>query len=312
MSNPRADRVRNVAKLAGRPTRLKRGQFLAEGPQSVREALAAHRQRAAPGGRPIVSELYVTAACLERFPEFEVELPGTGFRLVTEEVIAAMTDTVHSQGVVAVCSTVDVGLAAMLSKCPRLVAVFCRVRDPGNAGTVLRAADAAGADAVVLTSSSVDIYNPKAVRATAGSLFHLPIVLGQDYQQLTDQLRQHNLTLLAADGQGDQDLDVLQDESARRHVLQKAAIPAGSKDRIGAASSPDLDEPTAWIFGNEAQGLNATELSSSDYRVSVPIYGSAESLNLATAATLCLYASARSQQRIHSAVGQSPAADRRQ
>ncbi|HET7415821.1 MAG TPA: RNA methyltransferase [Arthrobacter sp.] len=299
MSNPRADRVRNVAKLAGRPARLKRGQFLAEGPQAVREALAAHRLRAAPSGRPVVDELYITAACLERFPEFDEETADTNFRLVTEEVIAAMADTVHSQGVVAVCSAIDVDLAAMLSTRPQLVAVFCRMRDPGNAGTVLRAADAAGADAVVLTSSSVDIYNPKAVRATAGSIFHLPIVLGQDYQHLTAQLRDYGISLLAADGQGDQDLDALQDQSVRRHLVEGGALTADNGEQAGmnVTSAPALEAPTAWIFGNEAQGLNAVELSSADYRVAVPIYGGAESLNLATAATLCLYASARSQRR---------------
>lgn len=301
MSNPRADRVRNVAKLAGRSTRLKRGQFLAEGPQAVREALDAHQQRAAPDGRPIVSEVYVTDGCLERFPEFTTHPAGVAFRLASDEVITAMADTVHSQGIVAVCNRIDVDLANVLPKRPRLVAVFCRMQDPGNAGTVLRAADAAGADAVVLTSSSVDIYNPKAVRATAGSIFHLPIVLGQDYGQLTEQLARQRLTLLAADGQGDQDLDVLQDRSARRRLFPDVAGPTqdvpGPASGGGNASVPGLEEPTAWIFGNEAQGLSPAELSSSDYQVAVPVYGAAESLNVATAATLCLYASARAQRR---------------
>lgn len=298
MSNPRADRVKNVAKLGGRPARLKRGQFLAEGPQAVREALAAHRQRTTGGGCPVVHELYITAGCLGRFPEFDNDPEDVSVRLATEEVMAVMADTVHSQGVVAVCNTIDTDLASVLASRPRLVAVFCRMRDPGNAGTVVRAADAAGADAVVLTSSSVDIYNPKAVRATAGSLFHLPIVLGQDYQPLTEQLGQHGFTLLAADGGGNQDLDALQDQSARRHIGAAPAAPAksGDQDVEGRAAGPALEEPTAWVFGNEAQGLSSGELALSDYRVAVPIYGEAESLNLATAATLCLYASARAQR----------------
>lgn len=294
MSNPRADRVRNVAKLAGRPARLKRGQFLAEGPQAVREALAAHRKGPAPGGRPVISEMYITGSCLDRFGEFGADSAGTGYRLVTEPVMAAMTDTVHSQGVVAVCNSIDLTLDEVLARRPRLMAVFCRMRDPGNAGTVLRAADAAGADAVVLTSSSVDIYNPKAVRATAGSLFHLPIVLGQDYQQLTARLRHHELPLLAADGQGDQDLDLLQDRSAWRHHRHTAAALDTAADQTAPLA---LEAPAAWVFGNEAQGLSPEELSWCDYSVAVPVYGAAESLNLATAATLCLYASARAQRR---------------
>src|SRR4029453_1402514 len=178
MTNPRADRVKDVAKLAGRPARLKRGRFLAEGPQAVREALASHRERTAAGGPALVHEVYASRACLDRLPELEDLAQSTQLRLATDEVLAAMADTVNPQGIIAVCSFVDVTLDEVLDAGPKLLAVLCQVRDPGNAGTVLRAADAAGADAVVLTSSSVDIYNPKAVRSTAGSLFHVPVVLG--------------------------------------------------------------------------------------------------------------------------------------
>ena len=182
LSNPRADRVRDVAKLAGRPARLKRRQFLAEGPQAVREALVLHRKRIAAGGAAASSARCTRARhCLDRYPELEELAEGTSRRgSRTDDVLAAMADTVTPQGIVAVCDFVDVALAEVLDAGPRLIAVLCQVRDPGNAGTVLRAADAAGADAVVLTGSSVDIYNPKAVRSTAGSLFHLPVVLGAD------------------------------------------------------------------------------------------------------------------------------------
>ncbi len=184
LSNPRADRVRDVAKLAGRPARLRRGEFLVEGPQAVREALKLHQQRLAAGAPGIVTEVFASEACLDRYPEFDGLAEGTDARLATEDVLAAMADTVNPQGIVAVCRFVDVSLTDVLDAGPRLIAVLCQVRDPGNAGTVLRAADSAGADAVVLTGSSVDIYNPKAVRSTAGSLFHLPVVLGADVAQL--------------------------------------------------------------------------------------------------------------------------------
>jgi TrmH family RNA methyltransferase len=285
LSNPRADRVRDVAKLAGRPARLKRGHFLAEGPQAVREALKLHQARLAAGAPGVVSEVFASEACLDRFPEFEELAAGTNARLSTDEVLAAMADTVNPQGIIAVCRFLDVALEEVLDAGPRLIAVLCQVRDPGNAGTVLRAADSAGADAVVLTASSVDIYNPKAVRSTAGSLFHLPVVLGVDVRDFADQCRNRGIGILAADGYGQLNLDKLQDQNAAR--------------RLGLDDGPsayDLAAPTAWLFGNEAQGLSPDELELADHRVAVPVYGAAESLNLGTAATVCLYASARSQQ----------------
>ncbi|WP_310109438.1 TrmH family RNA methyltransferase [Pseudarthrobacter oxydans] len=284
LSNPRADRVRDVAKLAGRPARLKRGQFLAEGPQAVREALRLHQQRLAADQPGVVTEVFASESCLDRHPEFEELSQGVNARLATDEVLAAMADTVNPQGIIAVCRFLDVTLQEVLDAGPRLVAVLCQVRDPGNAGTVLRAADSAGADAVVLTASSVDIYNPKAVRSTAGSLFHLPVVLGADIDELAAACRARGIGVLAADGYGTLNLDTLQDENARRRLTGD-----------GPQSEYALERPTAWLFGNEAQGLSPEELALADHRVAVPVYGSAESLNLGTAATVCLYASARSQ-----------------
>ncbi len=285
MTNPRADRVRDVAKLAGRPARLKRGRFLAEGPQAVREALTLHRERLAAGGAAVVHEVFASEACLERLPELADLARSTQLRIASDDVLAAMADTVNPQGIVAVCGFVDVGLESVLDAGPRLIAVMCQVRDPGNAGTVLRAADAAGADAVVLTGSSVDIYNPKAVRSTAGSLFHLPVVLGADVDDLVARCKARGIGVLAADGYGTVNLDKLQDENAARRLGNQHV-----------SSDYALEAPTAWLFGNEAQGLSDDELALADHRVAVPVYGSAESLNLGTAATVCLYASARSQQ----------------
>jgi TrmH family RNA methyltransferase len=232
-----------------------------------------------------VHEVFASESCLERLPELADLAEGTQLRLASDEVLSAMADTVNPQGIVAVCSFVDVSLESVLDAGPRLIAVMCQVRDPGNAGTVLRAADAAGADAVVLTGSSVDIYNPKAVRSTAGSLFHLPVVLGADVEELVARCREHGIGVLAADGYGAVNLDKLQDENAARRL--------GNGD---VASDYALEAPTAWLFGNEAQGLSDAELALADHRVAVPVYGAAESLNLGTAATVCLYASARSQQ----------------
>jgi len=140
--------------------------------------------------------------------------------------------------------------------------------DPGNAGTIIRAADAAGADAVVLVRGSVDPTAPKVVRSTAGSLFHLPVVTGVALDDAVTALHNAGLTVLAADGRGD--FDLFEAESL-------------------------LEAPSAWLLGNEAHGLPSEALSRADAVVSIPIYGKAESLNVAAAAAVCLYASARAQ-----------------
>jgi TrmH family RNA methyltransferase len=181
-----------------------------------------------------------------------------------------------AQGVLATVRIAAPALADVLAPGPRLVAVLAAVRDPGNAGTVIRTADAAGADAVVLARTSVDVHNPKVVRATAGSLLHLPVVTGLALDEAVTALRGAGLAILAADGGGALDLDDLLD---------------------AATAAPDLARPTAWLFGNEARGLSAQEQALADAVVRVPVHGAAESLNLATAAAVCLYASARCQRR---------------
>jgi len=150
-----------------------------------------------------------------------------------------------------------------------LIAICADVRDPGNAGTVVRCADAAGADAVVFAGHSVDPYNPKTVRASVGSLFHLPIAVEPDPAAAVRAAQAAGLVVLAADGAGEIDLDEADDL---------------------------LNRPTAWLFGNEAWGLPEELAALADHRVRIPIHGRAESLNLSTAAALCLYASARAQR----------------
>jgi RNA methyltransferase, TrmH family len=193
-------------------------------------------------------------------------------QLVSGEVLAAIAQTVTPQGVIGVATMLDVPLSRWLEAGPELVVVLAAVRDPGNAGTVLRAADAAGADAVVFSADSVDCYNGKCVRASAGSLFHLPVTVGLSVPATLAALRGAGLRVLAADGTADLDLDRLTEDGRLRR-------------------------PTAWLFGNEAWGLPAELRDLADEAVRVPIYGRAESLNLATAAAVCLYASARAQRR---------------
>lgn len=299
ITNTRADRVRTIAALGGRSVRLRRRQFLVEGPQAVREALVRDRRLRDASRAGIVTEVYASDECLTRMPELADLCRGARLRFAEDPVLAAMADTISPQGIIAVCNFIDTSLELVLAARPTLVAVLARVQDPGNAGTVLRAADAAGADAIVVSAGSVDIYNPKAVRSTAGSLFHLPVVVGAGLSELTAQLHGAGVQILAADGHGDLDLDELSDRSAatRLDAAAGTARMAAGADPSRAAREADLAAPSAWLFGNEAQGLGDEILAMADHRVAVPVYGQAESLNVGTAATVCLYASARAQRR---------------
>jgi RNA methyltransferase, TrmH family len=264
LTSVRSARVQAARRLAKRAFRAREHRFLAEGPQAVREAVAV------PGG---VLEVFVTREAAGRDPEIldAARASGVPVHLVSGAVMGALSQTVTPQGLVAVCSFLDRPLDDAVRPGQRLVAVLVDVRDPGNAGTVIRTADAAGADAVVLSGASVDPYNGKCVRASAGSLFHLPFSAGVPVPDTVTRLRESGLRVLAADGRGRLDLD--------------AAVDRGL-----------LSVPTAWMFGNEAWGLAEDSRALADEVVRVPIHGRAESLNLATAAAVCLYSSARAQR----------------
>ncbi|MEV4330141.1 RNA methyltransferase [Streptomyces sp. NPDC049597] len=267
--SPRSPRVAAARRLAKRNFRGKDRLFIAEGPQAVREAVA-HR---GPGGEPTLVELFTTVEAAERYADIVGAARAAGARVhhAADTVLAEVSQTVTPQGLVGVCRFLDSPFEDILAARPKLVAVLAHVRDPGNAGTVLRCADAAGADAVVLTDASVDLYNPKSVRASVGSHFHLPVAVGVPVEQAVRGLKEAGVRVLAADGAGDDDLD----------------------DELDAGT---MGGPTAWIFGNEAWGLPEETRALADAVVRVPIHGKAESLNLATAAAVCLYASARAQR----------------
>lgn len=277
LTDVRSARVRSAKRLQKRSFREHDRAFLAEGVQAVREALIeATRSHAG------IRELFVTADARVKHPEL-IELAvalGVPVHQASGHVMSELSDTVTPQGLVAVCDVLDVSLSDALSAprppespaSPALVVLLAAVRDPGNAGTVLRTSDAAGASAVVFSDSSVDPYNGKCVRASAGSLFHLPVVVGAPVISTIATVRAAGHRVFAADGRPDADsLDDL--------------------ERAGGLSSP-----TTWIFGNEAWGLPADVVEAADACVRVPIYGRAESLNLAAAAAVCLYASARAHR----------------
>jgi len=289
-------------RLTKRAFRQRERAFLAEGPQAVAEALRCGVQ---------VTHLFVTVPARSRHADLVAAAQDAGVpvHVVSGEVMGDLAQTVTPQGLLAVCGFVDVPLANVVSELkgaaspglrsdegatreggasrapgserenrvtqpvPLSVALLANVRDPGNAGTVLRTADAAGAQAVVFADASVDPYNGKCVRASAGSLFHLPVVAGARLEEAVAAMRGAGLRILAAEGRAGRALDD-PDVQAR------------------------LGEPTAWVFGNEAWGLPPDLVALADEPVAVPIYGQAESLNLAAAAAVCLYASAHAQ-RVH-------------
>jgi TrmH family RNA methyltransferase len=247
LTSTRNPKVAAAGRLRKRAHRDQDRRFLVEGAQGVREALEV------PGALEAVFTLDPTDPLAVRAAQ-----AGVDAHHVSPDVIARITSTVTPQGIVGVAPFVDVALPAMSLE--GFVVVLHEVRDPGNAGTVLRSADAAGAGGVVFTESSVDLYNPKTVRSSAGSIFHLPVVRGPDTGQAIAFLREAGVRILAMDVAGEEDL-----------------------------YATDLSGSVAFLFGNEAHGLPAELLEVADARVRVPHVGKAESLNLAAAATVCLF-----------------------
>jgi RNA methyltransferase, TrmH family len=254
-------RVKEARKLSRRSVRAERRLFLADGPKAVEGALGAR----------CVLEVFVTRPALEEYAALLAAADSVA--VVDDRALASLSDSATPAGIVAVCSFVDVALDAAVEAARTgrgLLAICADVRDPGNAGTLLRTADAMGADSVVLAGHSVDAYNAKTVRASVGSLFHLPVSVEPDAAGAVRAAQAAGLTVLAADGEGELDLD-----------------------DAGEA----LAAPTAWLFGNEAWGLPAELAELADHRVRIVIRGRAESLNLATAAAICLHESARARGR---------------
>lgn len=262
-SSTRSDWARAARRLANRSFRDQVGRFLVEGPQAVRELVEWHPTAVA---EVVLSDEASPAAV-------DVgEAAGRASCTVTtvpEQVLVSITQTVAPQGVVAICNYLHSSPSELLS--PRVglrLAVFLHeVRDPGNAGTVLRAADASGAQAVLFSEGSVDPYNGKCVRSSAGSIFHSKFSRDTSTEEAIGLARAAGLTILATDLNADLELG----EADAKSVLERPAL---------------------WILGSEAHGLPRSLSDQADYRIRIPIFGEAESLNLATAAAVCLYSSA--------------------
>lgn len=308
IDNPKSERVRRVADLSNRRSRERSGRFLVEGPQSVREAVRCmpqtvtdvyvavsddpERSRLDPGlarhgyeGTPETMPDDVPVSALLSPIVAEAVKAGLYVHLCSAGVIERMSR--DAQGIVAVGdmqATRDAMTGTVretpgvggLDGCPSLVAAFWQVRDPGNAGTVIRAADAAGCAAVVFVDECVDMFNPKVIRATAGSLFHLP-VLTMTTEEFFIWCSERGLAVTAADVYG-----------------TPGNRPVPLPELLGGDGGRDADR--AVLFGNEARGLPDDVLERSDTVVSIPIYGRAESLNLGTSAAVMLMSMAMSSR----------------
>ncbi|OHV33630.1 MULTISPECIES: TrmH family RNA methyltransferase [Pseudofrankia] len=300
---PRAASVAAARRLRRPSARRAEGLFLAEGFQAVEAALAAGR----------LVELFVGESAADRHGALVAAVAAAGppVRSVTDAAAAALSETVTPQGLVGVATLLGTRLADLPGipaavpagfgstgragpvgaaapgpvrarggesgpgVGPALVAVCVAANDPGNAGTVIRTADAAGADAVIFAGEGVDPFGGKCVRSSAGSLFHLPVVVEPDLAAALDWLRSAGCRVVATSGHG-------------------------ARDLYDAADAGELDAPTGWLFGNEAHGLPPEVLTAADAVLRVPVYGQAESLNLAVATALCLYASARARRMARS------------
>jgi len=253
---PKSARVVAAVKLNRHTGRLRSGLFLAEGPNLVGAAAA----------RGVVDEVFATVAAAERH---QAMLRDMAVTLVTEPAAKALSDTVTPSGLIAVCRIPEFRLDTVLAEKPALIAVAVDLSEPGNAGTLIRIAHAMGAGAVIFAGQSVDPYNGKCLRSSAGSIFALPVITESDTAELFSQLRSAGLQIVATTLDGDTSLD-----------------DAGM-----------LAAPTAWVFGPESQGLPEAVTALADHRVLIPMSAGAESLNVAAAAAICLYQSARAQRQ---------------
>jgi len=258
----RTPRVVNAAKLQRAAGRRKANQFIVEGENAVEAAVATGAAR----------DVFVTEQAARRFEEILITCGHMGVYVhpINDRAAKSLSDTVTTTGIFAVCEPVLWTVGKALRGRPRLVSVPVETSEPGNAGTLIRVADAMGADAVVFAGETTDPQSSKSARASAGSLFHLPVARNTNVKDVLGQLRSAGLQILATAADGEVELDNAEEL---------------------------LTKPTAWLFGNEAHGLGEELLGLADHRVRIPIRGRAESLNLATAASICLYESAKAQAR---------------
>jgi len=259
LHSPHVARVKALIGSRGVKERRQAGLFIAEGLQAAREALTT-------SGLPFIKSLYVTSSGLLKLSDFD--LNEVDVVEVTDAVMAEMTSTVTPQGVLALCVLPrrEISeLSAISNKKSLRIIYLHEIQDPGNAGTILRTADAMGVDAVVTSPGSVDMYSPKVVRATAGSLWHIRLYESVSFSDLAALLPEAKPLLLSS--------------HAKRSITDLS-----------------LEESYISIFGNEARGVDAVSLGiteASVTSVTIPMAGRAESLNLSSAASIVIFTLSR-------------------
>lgn len=252
----RSARVAEAVKLQRRSERTGAGRFLAEGANLLESAIR----------RGFVEEVFATEVAARRHHAL---LDGLAVNIVTDRAMKALSETVTPAGLVAVCRLPESALDVVLAQRPALVVVAADLSDPGNAGTLIRLADAMGAAAVIFAGEAVDPFNGKCVRSSAGSIFAVPVLCEPDARGLVQRLRAGGLQVLATTLTGEVSLDDAQSLLIAR---------------------------TAWVFGAEAHGLAEDVASRADHRVRIPMSHGVDSVNVAAAAAICLYQSARAQR----------------
>ena len=250
LHSPHIARVKALISSRGNKERAAHGEFIAEGLQCAREAFTATKG-------PAVKTIYLTESGKSRIDQAGLDISRAELVLVSEPVMAAMSSTITPQGIISICSVADNDFSELKASGRSRYIYLHEIQDPGNAGTILRTADAMGIDAVIVSSGSVDMYSPKVVRATAGSLWHVPLFTGITLAQLNEQLP---------------------------NVAKIALSAQGNKSLLDVKELPDV----VAIFGNEARGIDAL-IGSDVMQVSIPMTGNAESLNLAAAAAIVIF-----------------------
>lgn len=251
LHSPHITRVKALLGSRGKKERKESELFVAEGLQFLREA-------SQPNSAPKIQTLYLSPTGRAKSEEDGISLDGLNVFDVSDEVMLSMSETVTPQGILGVCTIphrkIEEFAITDLSK----TAYMYEIQDPGNAGTILRTADATGFTECIASPNSVDFYSPKVVRASAGSLWHIPVYERVDLQDLINRWPNENIFAL---------------------------------DTAGPVSLLDihLGGPSLWIFGNEAHGLQSVKDNSRITKVNIPMAGNAESLNLASAAAIVMF-----------------------
>ncbi|XCB29919.1 RNA methyltransferase [Arcanobacterium hippocoleae] len=248
--------------------RRKYEQAIVEGPQAVRELITAQAN--------LVRDVYATERALTAHPDVTqlITRKNLYLHLLPAELFAQLST--EAQGILAVADIPDEPDLNEILANSKLLLFALRASDPGNLGTIIRAADAFGAQAVITGEESVEAANPKVIRSSVGSVFHLPVIESEPPAALIKRAKAAGYQVFAADGNADYYLDEL--------------LSAAENTRF------NLAKPTLWVVGNEAHGFSAAERELADAAIAIRMQGRAESLNVAMAASICLYTSAQAQQ----------------